>query len=640
MSKFVIECPSCGRFAEAKTGFFARKKIDCACGYVINVATDKMTSLMCPHCGNVMLYDQSKGTRTKCPVCGQHINAGADAARTFEFSCAQCGVRHRASKGAATFTCPVCDYVNDLGERLKDEEIKKRAMPAVIKYEGDVDTLVFKHPIEDFKLGSQLIVHDSQTAVFFRDGEALDSFGPGRYTLETENLPLMDKVYKLPTGGQNPFHCEVYFVNLSTVMAVKWGTDSKVRLFDPGSGIHVELGANGEFNIRVADPRRLLNKIVGTTDGLSAAAVMGNNTGRGIFRTMIMTHVKSYLASTIRESGISVLEIDEHLMELSTALGAKINAELEPYGLVMPEFYVKTIMLPMDDKNFVALREQYAEQVLRVRRENIERTVAEAEAQKVAAKTQVKLVGAQGEAQIQRIQAQAKADAYRMQAEAEAAEMKMKGYTQRDLIQADVQKAYAEGIGNMGPAISGGGGSSVVGDLLGLGVGMAAATTVAPQIGNMMQGFSGLNTPVGEGGWTCPGCGRTGIDGKFCPECGTPKPAPEDSWDCACGKKGVTSKFCPECGSPKPVKDVWDCACGRKGITSKFCPECGNPKPVKETWDCACGAKGITSKFCPECGSPKPAAEEQPAGWTCPNCGAKGIVSRFCPECGFKKTDE
>ena len=162
MSKFVMECPNCGKYVEAKTGFFARKKIECACGYTIDVRTDKLTSRVCAHCGNDVVFDQSKGTNAKCPVCGEPINTMADQDKTVQFSCAQCGVRLNTAKGATTYICPVCDHVNDVVERLKTEEIKKDGLASIIKYEGDADTLVWKHPIEDFNLGSQLIVHESQ----------------------------------------------------------------------------------------------------------------------------------------------------------------------------------------------------------------------------------------------------------------------------------------------------------------------------------------------------------------------------------------------------------------------------------------------------------------------------------------------
>lgn len=98
MPKFTIACPSCGSYAEARTGFFARKKIDCACGYTIDVRTDKLTVRECPHCGNMAVIDQSKGENVLCPVCKEPINTLVEQSRMEEFSCKQCGVRLRTSK--------------------------------------------------------------------------------------------------------------------------------------------------------------------------------------------------------------------------------------------------------------------------------------------------------------------------------------------------------------------------------------------------------------------------------------------------------------------------------------------------------------------------------------------------------------
>ena len=357
MAKFVIECPNCGKYAEAKTSFFARKKMDCSCGYTINVRTDKLAARKCPHCGNEVVFDQSKGEKAKCPVCHEPINTQAEQTKVEEFSCAQCGVRLQASKSANTYTCPVCDFVNDVPERLMAEKIKKDGLASIIKYEGDNETLVWKHPIEDFNLGSQLIVHESQEAIFFRDGQALDLFGPGRYTLETQQLPLLEKLYELPTDTEGTFHSEVYFINMATQMGIKWGTDSKVRLFDPASGLHIELGASGEFNIRVVDSRRLLLKVVGTTGALGQEDLLGGGSTRGIFRALVMTQVKSYLAQAIKECGINILEIDAHLMDLSSALRERINVGLEDYGVTMPEFFLSRIVTPDDDPNYRRMKE-------------------------------------------------------------------------------------------------------------------------------------------------------------------------------------------------------------------------------------------------------------------------------------------
>lgn len=618
MSKFVIECPNCGKFAEAKTGFFARKKIDCACGYTINVRTDKLTGRECPHCGNMVVFDQSKGEKALCPVCHEPLNTLAEQSNTVEFSCAQCGIRLRTSKAAATYTCPVCDCVNDVAERVATEKIKKDGLASIIKYEGDNETLVWKHPIEDFNFGSQLIVHESQEAIFFRDGQALDLFGAGRYTLQTQQLPLLEKVYKLPTDTEGTFHSEVYFVNLATQMGIKWGTDSKVRLFDPASGLHIEIGASGEFNIRVTDSRKLLLKVVGTTGGLGQEQLLGIGNGKGFFRSMVMTQVKSYLAQTIKENTINILEIDEHLMALSGALRERINAALDEYGLTMPEFYVSRIVTPDDDPNFRRMKEQYAEQYLLVRQENIRKAEAEAAADRKAVEAQtaarMKIIGAQGEAEALKIQKQAEADAYRMQAEAEAAEMRMKGYTYQQETSRQVGlEAMKNGLGGGANA------AGALGDLAGLGVSLGAMGSVigmtkdalSPMTQDAAQMGAAVSAAV-TGGWNCPACGHKNITTNFCPDCGGKKPEPKTGWDCVqCGTKNIQSKFCPNCGAKKPEEP--------SGWT---CPECGT--------------KDILSKFCPNCGARKP---EEKHGWICPECGTKDIMTNFCPNCGRKKDE-
>ena len=636
MSKFVIECPRCGKYAEAKTGFFARKKIDCACGYTINVRTDKLAGRECPHCGNMVVFDQSKGEDALCPVCHEPINTMAEQSKVEEFSCAQCGVRLRTSKAASTYICPVCDFENDVAERLASEKIKKDGLASIIKYEGDNETLIWKHPIEDFNYGSQLIVHESQEAIFFKDGQALDLFGAGRYTLETQQLPLMEKLYQLPTDTEGTFHSEVYFINKTVQMAIKWGTPEKVRFIDPLTGVPLALGASGELNLMVSDSRKLLLKLVGTMKGIAWDDGPGMTKSlQASFRPLITTAVKTNLSAVIKEEAIDLLEIDEKLDVISARLQDKLIPGFEEYGLTIPQFYVTNVVLPEEDPNFKRIRELHTI-TLQTRMAQAEATVktaqAQAQAQYRTAEEQSKAAieaahreavlqqqtteteVARREAERQVIAAQAEAQAERMKGLTEAEIMAAKGYNQKDVLQAEVQKAYAEGIGNMGPAISsGGGGSGVLGDLLGLGVGMAAASAVAPQIGNMMQGFA---APVRAGGSE------------------TQTPAPE-GWTCpACGKAGITTKFCPDCGArkPEPAADTWDCPdCGTKGITSRFCPNCGAKKPEPpKGWTCPdCGAIDITSNFCPNCGAKKPSDS-----WTCPDCGQTDIKTNFCPNCG------
>lgn len=656
MSKFVIECPVCGRYAEAKTGFFARKKIDCACGNVIDVRVDKLTSRVCPHCGNNVVFDQTKGEKALCPVCHEPINTRAEQDKTVEFSCAQCGIRLRTAKGADTYVCPVCDCVNDVAERVATEKIKHDGLASIIKYEGDNSTFIWKHPIEDFNYGSQLIVHESQEAVFFRDGQALDTFGPGRYTLETQQLPLLEKLYKLPTDTEGTFHSEVYFINKTVQMAIKWGTPEKVRFIDPLTGTPLELGASGEMNVAVDDGRKLLIKLVGTMKGIAWEEGPGfTKSLQASFRPLISNAVKTNLPAAIKQNEIDILEIDEKLDLISSSLVSKIQPGFEEYGLTIPQFYVNNVVLPENDPNFKRIRELHTV-ILQSKVLQAEATVKTVQAQTetqyrtAQERSKAEIEAARREAELQRqqteteiarreaerkvIAAQAEAQAQRMQGLTEAEIMAAKGYSQRDVLQAEVQKAYAEGIGNMGPTISagGGGGGSIVGDIIGLGVGMAAAQAVMPQLGNMFQGMNPAasgTTPVGAAGTvvTADTSGHT--------------PVSADTWECpACGFKNIKSRFCPDCGAKKPEPkptDTWDCpVCGAKGITSKFCPECGAKRlEASKGWICPeCGTKDILSKFCPNCGAKKPAET-----WTCPECGATEIKTKFCPECGHKKED-
>ncbi len=451
----------------------------------------------------------------------------------------------------------------------------------IIKYEGDNSTFIWKHPCEDFNTMTQLIVHESQEAIFFMNGQALDLFGPGRYTLETQNIPGLGKSIKQATNGATPFHCEVYFINKTVQMAIKWGTPDRVRFMEPTFGLPLEIGASGEMNLSVSDSRKLLVKLVGTMNGI-AWGDRGEGFTKSIqssFRPLIATAVKAHLSSSIKSQGINILEIDEHLEELSEVMRQKILPGFEEYGLTIPQLYISTVMLPEEDPNFKRIRELHTI--------SLQTKMAEAEATIVKARRDVVLETETTETEIAKrqaerdlIRAQAEAQAKKMDGFAEAEIMHAQGYNQKDIIQAEVQKAYAAGIGNMN--ISGGGS----GDIVGLGVGLAAAGAIAPQIGEMFKGMNSGGIPsqnvapvmsdaVSE--YKCASCGAALSEGaKFCPECGEKvlPPTPAGMIVCPeCGKTVAKGKFCSECG----YKFLTACPkCGAE-ITggAKFCPECG-----------------------------------------------------------------
>lgn len=375
----------------------------------------------------------------------------------------------------------------------------------IIKYEGDNNTFIWKHPCEDFNSLTQLIVHESQEAVFFMNGQALDLFGAGRYTLETQNIPKLGKLLNRATGDQTPFHCEVYFINKTVQMALKWGTDSKVRYIDPESGLPLELGASGEMNLCVSDSRKLLIKLVGTMNGIAWGDERDGFTKslQNSFRPLISAAVKSNLASSIKSLNINILEIDEHLTEIGDILHKKVLPGFEEYGLTIPQFFLTNVVLPEDDPNFKRVRELYtislqkrmisAEAEVNTAKAQAAAQVAAAAREAVLERQQTQTEIARREAERKVITAQAEAEAQKAAGFAQAEIMRQQGYNQKDIIQAEVQKAYAAGIGNMGG--NGGSGGSTMSDILGLGIGLQAASAMSGQVGNIFGGmFGGTGT--------------------------------------------------------------------------------------------------------------------------------------------------
>ena len=588
MAKFAIECPKCGSVNTASNFILAKKVIKCGtCNNEIDIRASKLISKVCPHCGKVFVFDQSKPHKRRCPSCGEAVDINQSATTKYkmvQLNCPQCACSVEVDETKPTAFCPICDYQMDVQKEIAKSKLVSDAGVSVIQYEGDNDTFIWKHPIEDFNMGSQLVVHESQEAIFFLNGEALVTFGPGRHTLETQNLPILKKIYDLPTGSQTPFHCEVYFINKTVHMGIKWGTDSRVRFIDPETGIPLDIGASGELNLQVENGRKLLIKLVGTAGGLKDRQVLSavSNAGdtahktlQSYFKAPLMTEIKSYLASTIKEQKINILEIDEKIGQFSEALRQKIAPKFEDYGLTIPQFYVTNVSLPEDDANFKSIKALISKAYLAVKEREVAASVARAA-------QEAEIIKAQTAAQLEAIKAQGEADALKARGMAEAEVMRAKGYTQKDEIEAEVQKAYAQGMGQMGSGgggvAGGGGGGSIASDFVGLAVGMKMAETMTDRLGKTMN----MGTTPAE---SAPAA-----------------PAAEETWTCACGETGNTKKFCMNCGQPKP--EPWTCACGHAGNKGKFCEECGAKKD--EGWDCACGAKKITSKFCPECGAKRP----------------------------------
>ncbi|MBR5428261.1 MAG: SPFH domain-containing protein [Clostridia bacterium] len=256
----------------------------------------------------------------------------------------------------------------------------------VLKYEGDNSTFIWKHPSEDFNSLTQLIVHESQEAIFFMNGQALDLFGAGRYTLETQNIPLIGKALNRSTGDKTPFHCEVYFINKTEQMSIKWGTDSKVQYIDPQYGFPLSIGASGEMTLRAEESRKLLLKLVGTENYLGQQKLVS------FFRAFLMTRVKTYIAQVVKANAINIFEIDENLTAFSENIHKLLIPDFADYGISLERFFVTNIVKPDGDRQYEKFKElhfrQYADIAEAKLRQQTDIIYAQTEAQKVVIDSQ------------------------------------------------------------------------------------------------------------------------------------------------------------------------------------------------------------------------------------------------------------
>jgi membrane protease subunit (stomatin/prohibitin family) len=184
----------------------------------------------------------------------------------------------------------------------------------------------------DFRIGSQVIVRDSQAAVFFRDGRALDVFGPGPHTIATANIPYLIDLIGKAFSGETPFKAEVFFVSLREFTDLKWGTPTPITITDPVLRM-ARVQARGSFAVQVVDPQLFVNKIVGTQGVYRTPDI------QGFLRSMILTK----LTDLVGEMGKSVLELAGMAEELTMGVRAKTTEEFASRGLNLTSVYVEYI---------------------------------------------------------------------------------------------------------------------------------------------------------------------------------------------------------------------------------------------------------------------------------------------------------
>lgn len=221
----------------------------------------------------------------------------------------------------------------------------------VVKYQAQENEFVWKYPSSDLKIGTQVIVNQSQYAFFVKGGEILDEFTSGTYTLKSENIPLLNKIINLPFGGDSPFQAEVWYVNLLTKLDNKWGTTMPVLVEDPKYGIIIPIRAFGQYGFKVSNPRLFLQTLTGNLQSFSAQKI------QEYFKGKIISSLTSLISKKITKDNISILEINIFLEELSLFCQKNISEEFKKFGLEIINFYFMSINVPLDDPSITKLKE-------------------------------------------------------------------------------------------------------------------------------------------------------------------------------------------------------------------------------------------------------------------------------------------
>jgi excisionase family DNA binding protein len=222
----------------------------------------------------------------------------------------------------------------------------------VIEYPNEMtDEIVHRFPesgIGDYRIGSQVIVREAQSAVFFRDGNALDTFGPGRHTIATANIPKLIDFIGKAFNDRTPFPAEIYFVSMKEFANRKWGTPQPIIVRNPGMGLGVALLQGfGSYSFKISDPQQFVTQVVGTQGTYRMNEIEDR------LRNVLLSKLADILGETT--SAKSVVELIGLTEELGAGIRAKGQDDFAALGLTLVSFYIGN--LKPSDKSAQELRD-------------------------------------------------------------------------------------------------------------------------------------------------------------------------------------------------------------------------------------------------------------------------------------------
>ena len=230
------------------------------------------------------------------------------------------------------------------------------ALLDVVQWDNKPGEVINRFEEGAIALGSQLIVKEGQEAIFFKNGQALDAFGPGRHTLTTGNVPILEKLINLPFGGKTPFPAEVYYINKTEIPNLKWGTKQPMQLLDPIYNIPVPIRAFGSYSIRLTEIRSFLITAIGTWQAFTTDAI-----GTALRDQLIIPGIQDLVAEFMIKQDITILKLPAYYDEIGAACKVKLTGDFSSYGIELIRLAVESINIPDDDENVQRLKKALAD---------------------------------------------------------------------------------------------------------------------------------------------------------------------------------------------------------------------------------------------------------------------------------------
>ena len=220
----------------------------------------------------------------------------------------------------------------------------------VVKYQFQEGEVVHRFLSEGLRWGTRVIVYPGQLAYFAKDGQICDEFSEGTYTLDTNNIPVLNHLVNIPYGGDSPFQADVWFVNLLSKLDYKWGTETPFLIEDPKFGIIVPVRAYGQYGFRITDPRKFIQNLSGNKDCFDGHVL------QSYFRGILLSHLTEVLSNKILSDRVSFLEINTHLSEISEHCHKYLTVFFAEYGVELLNFNVISINVPENDESIQELK--------------------------------------------------------------------------------------------------------------------------------------------------------------------------------------------------------------------------------------------------------------------------------------------